>query len=60
MTKPIKPNRKHLTAKIKPSLVNLLNSRSVTQGITRSQLIEQAVELYLSAEFDDASQQKSA
>jgi len=60
MTKPSKPNRKYLSAKIKPCLVESLNSRSQAQGITRSNLVERAIEWYLSADNLEATQQKSA
>lgn len=55
-----KPNRKHLTARISQDLFNLLETRSDTQGIPRSRLVERAIGLYLAAEFPENLQQKSA
>jgi len=60
MTKKCKPNRKYLSAKIKPHLIESLNSRSQVQGITRSNLVERAIEWYLSADCSETTQQKSA
>lgn len=55
-----KPKRKHMTARIDQNLFNLLESRSNDNQVPRSRLIERAIELYLSADFSEATQQKSA
>jgi len=55
-----KPNKQHLTARINPNLYRLLKGLRDVQGISRSALIEKAIELYLSIENPEATQQKSA
>jgi|GEM_PF-1946554 metal-responsive CopG/Arc/MetJ family transcriptional regulator len=55
-----KPNKQHLTARINPNLYRLLEGLRDVQGISRSALIEKAIELYLSIENREATQQKSA
>jgi metal-responsive CopG/Arc/MetJ family transcriptional regulator len=55
-----KPNKQHLTARINPNLYRLLEGLRDLQGISRSALIEKAIELYLSIENPEATQQKSA
>jgi metal-responsive CopG/Arc/MetJ family transcriptional regulator len=55
-----KPNKQHLTARINSNLYRLLEGLRDVQGISRSALIEKAIELYLSIENPEATQQKSA
>jgi len=55
-----KPNKQHLTAWINPNLYRLLEGRRDVQGISRSTLIERAIELYLSLDNSESCQQKSA
>jgi hypothetical protein len=57
-----KPNKQRLTARINPNLYRLLEGLRDVQGISPSALalIEKAIELYLSIENPEATQQKSA
>ena len=59
MKKQKKLPRASVTVRLEPSLIMTLDSNR-TATVTRTRLIEDAVKLYLAAEFPENFQQKSA